>query len=176
MDIRFCLSQIQRVAIIGLPGSGKSTFATSLANALNVPVHHLDQHVFEPDGKKKDLKERLIFENAISQERKWVIEGCSLSTLEVRVAQATDVIYFCYPRLFCLWRIVKRACFFDKKLLKTGCLRGVNWLLIKYIWTFKKSKGPLIAELLRNYPQVRFHLFCKPKDVDTFMQMLFEER
>lgn len=36
-----------RIAVIGLPGSGKSTFAIQLANILHLPVHHLDKHMFE---------------------------------------------------------------------------------------------------------------------------------
>ena len=48
----------KRIAIIGLPGSGKSTFAIELGKVLRVPVHHLDRHMFEPNGKKKDKKDK----------------------------------------------------------------------------------------------------------------------
>ena len=34
---------MKRVVIIGLPGSGKSTFAIELGEKLNIPVHHLDK-------------------------------------------------------------------------------------------------------------------------------------
>lgn len=46
----------KRFAIIGLPGSGKSTFATLLGKTLVIPVHHLDKHMFEKGGKKKIRK------------------------------------------------------------------------------------------------------------------------
>jgi adenylate kinase family enzyme len=47
----------KKFALIGLPGSGKSTFAANLGKILQIPVHHLDRHMFEPDGKKKDKQE-----------------------------------------------------------------------------------------------------------------------
>ena len=43
----------KRIALIGLPGSGKSTFAVKLGKRLAIPVHHLDKHMFEEGGKKK---------------------------------------------------------------------------------------------------------------------------
>jgi len=42
----------KKFALIGLPGSGKSTFASKLGKILGIPVHHLDRHMFEPGGKK----------------------------------------------------------------------------------------------------------------------------
>lgn len=38
---------MKKFAIIGLPGSGKSTFSVKLGKILNIPVHHLDRHIFE---------------------------------------------------------------------------------------------------------------------------------
>lgn len=46
----------KRFAIIGPPGSGKSTFANKLGKLLDIPVHHLDRHRFEPDGKREVSK------------------------------------------------------------------------------------------------------------------------
>jgi adenylate kinase family enzyme len=46
----------KKIAVIGLPGSGKSTFSFKLGKILSIPVHHLDRHMFEPGGKKKTNK------------------------------------------------------------------------------------------------------------------------
>ena len=159
----------KRFAIIGLPGSGKSTFATLLGETLDIPVHHLDKHMFEKDGKKKDKEGLLSIERSMTKEEAWVIEGCSLSTLETRFARATDVIYFRFPRLLCLWRILKRFCIYDKALSNTGCVRAVNWRLIKYIWKFEAEKGKGIETLASKYPQVRFHIFTTSREAQKFL-------
>lgn len=107
----------------------------------------------------------------MTKEEVWVIEGCSLSTLETRFARATDVIYFRFSRLLCLWRILKRFCVYDKALSNTGCIRAVNWRLIKYIWKFEAEKGKGIEALASKYPQVRFHLFTTPREALKFLSI-----
>jgi adenylate kinase family enzyme len=50
---------INKIAIIGLPGSGKSTLAQEIQKKLDLPIYHLDRHMFEPgsSGKKRDKNE-----------------------------------------------------------------------------------------------------------------------
>ncbi len=57
--------KLKLMAIIGLPESGKFTFAKKPGKMLRIPVHHLDKHMF--DGRvKRDkqeflwIKERLV--------------------------------------------------------------------------------------------------------------------
>jgi adenylate kinase family enzyme len=162
---------LKRLAIIGLPGSGKSTFAIRLGKLLNIPVHHLDRHMF--DGRKKrDRQEFLAAKEALVSQDSWIIEGCSLSTLEMRFARADTIIYFHFPRLLCVWRLCKRIFSFDQTLADSGCLRGVNWPLLKYVWNFDRDKRKNIEELRKAYPQVEFLVFHSPSDIDKFLDKL----
>jgi adenylate kinase family enzyme len=96
--------QSKKFALIDLPGSGKSTFASTLGRILGIPVHHLDRHMFEPDGKKKDKQEFIEIQQAMLNEKAWVVEECSFSTFEMRFAKADVLIYFHFSRLVCfLW-------------------------------------------------------------------------
>lgn len=160
----------RKIAIIGLPGSGKSTFAIKLGKVLNIPVHHLDRHMF--DGRKKrDKEEFLVVKKSLLKESSWIIEGCSLTTLEMRFAQADTVIYFDFPRLLCIWRVFKRLFSFDTHLAETGCLNGINWALIKYIWNFNRDKRPGIEELRKRYPNVKFIAFQNSQDLNEFLKI-----
>jgi adenylate kinase family enzyme len=163
--------KLKRIAIIGLPGSGKSTFAAKLGNILNIPVHHLDRHMFE-GNKKRDKQEFLSVKEALVNEEFWIIEGCSLSTLEMRFARADTIIYFHLPRLLCIWRVCKRLFTFDKRIADTGCLNGINWSLIKYIWNFNRDKRQNIEDLRKQYPNVEFLIFCHSQDPHEYLEKL----
>ena len=161
----------KRIAIIGLPGSGKSTFAIKLGKLLNIPVHHLDRYMFE--GRMKREKDAfLVIKESIIRENAWIIEGCSFSTLEMRFARADTVIYFNLPRTLCIWRVCKRLLTFDKHITETGCLNSINWPLIKYIWNFNRDKKQRIEELSKLYPEVEFLTFHHSLDLDEYLEEL----
>lgn len=165
------MEQLKRIAIIGLPGSGKSTFATKLGKRLGIPVHHLDKHLFD-GNKKRDKQEFLSAKEALLKEEFWIIEGCSFSTFEMRFARADTVIYFHLPRLLCIWRSLKRVFTFDQEIAETGCLNGINPTLIQYIWTFDRDKRERIEELRKQYPHVHFLTFRHRQDPGIFLEKL----
>jgi len=159
----------RRFALIGLPGSGKSTFATKLGKLLHIPVHHLDQHQFEPGGKKRDKREFLALQKALVEEDAWVIEGCSFSTFEMRFARADVVIYFFLPRYLCFWRMIKRIFNYQKSF---GGLRMINWELLKYTWHFDRDKRATIDALVKKYPTLDFRIFQTQQDADQYLDSL----
>ncbi len=159
----------KRFAVIGLPGSGKSTFAEKLGKLLDIPVHHLDRHMFEPDGRKKDKQEFIALQKAMLDEIEWVVEGCSFSTFEMRFAKADVLIYFHFPRFVCFWRMFKRL--FNYK-HHFGGLRAITWELVRYTWTFDREKRARIEELRNKYPQTKFLIFKNQKEADLFLRSL----
>jgi adenylate kinase family enzyme len=159
----------KKFALIGLPGSGKSTFASNLGKMLNLPVHHLDRHMFEPDGKKKDKQEFIDIQKAMLNEEAWVVEGCSFSTFEMRFSKANVLIYFNFSRLVCFLRLFKRLFNYKKDF---GNLRAVTWEILKYTWNFDKEKRARIEELSQKYPQTEFLIFRNQKDADFYLKSL----
>jgi adenylate kinase family enzyme len=65
----------KKFALIGLPGSGKSTFASKLGKILDIPGQHLDRHMFEPGGKKRDKQDFIETQKAMLEETAWVTVG-----------------------------------------------------------------------------------------------------
>lgn len=161
----------KKLALIGLPGSGKSTFAVKLGKILHIPVHHLDRHMFEPNGKKKDKKEFIEIQQAMLNEEAWVVEGCSCSTFEMRFAKADVSIYFYFSRLVCFLRLFKRVFNYKKDF---GGLRAVTWEILKYTWNFDKEKRASIEELRQKYPQTEFLIFRSQKDADFFLKSFID--
>ncbi len=158
--------------IIGLPGSGKSTFAAKLGRLLDIPVHHLDRHRFVANGGKRDKQEFLEIQKALLKEESWIIEGCSISTFEMRFARADIVIYFYFSRPLCIWRIIKRLFSHDKTLSDTGCANVFSWELVKYIWSFDRENREGIEQLRKKYPHTAFWIFKNSKDADQYLEKL----
>jgi len=143
----------KKFALIGLPGSGKSTFAARLGKILDIPIHHLDRHMFETGGKKRDKQEFIEIQKAMLNEEAWVVEGCSFSTFEMRFAKADVLIYFHFSRLVCFFRLFKRL--FNYK-SDFGGLRAITWEILKYTWRFDREKRARIEELREKYPRPNF--------------------
>ncbi len=121
--------------------------------------------------KKRDRLEFLAIQQALVEEERWIIEGCSIATLETRFARADTVIYLKLPRLLCLYRALKRIFCFDRSIpdLPEGCSKGVSWTLICYLWNFEKEKDPEILALARKYPRVDFWVWRKQREIDTYI-------
>lgn len=161
----------KRISIIGLPGSGKSTFAIALGKKLKIPVEHLDGYVFD-GSHKRDKNEFISILNKILEKESWIIEGCSTSTFELRFQRSDVVFYFKLPRLLCLHRILKRIFTFNSEILKTGCLVGINWALIKYIWQFDKKQRENIDDLLKKFPEIEFIEFNNTRDIQNLLNKI----
>lgn len=138
-----------KIAIIGAPGSGKSTLALRLSKLLSLPVYHLDNYMFDSSGNKVEKASFLSQKEKMINNDKWIIEGCSISTLSMRFSKADLIIYLDFTPWVCLYRIIKRFIFMPKKLKGTGCLQGVNMRLFIYILFFRKRKRPTILNEIK---------------------------
>lgn len=66
---------INKITIVGGPGTGKSTLAKNLGKVLNLPVYHIDAIEHLENWEKRNSKERDdIILNKI-EEPKWVMDG-----------------------------------------------------------------------------------------------------
>jgi adenylate kinase family enzyme len=147
-----------KIMIFGRPGSGKSTFAYELAQKLDLPLHHLDKYFYTSHWKERDEREFLeIVRNMVNRDR-WIMDGNSIRSLELRYAHANLCIYFNYPRLTCLYRIFKRVLMPNRELddKVPYCNNTVRWRLIKYMWNFESRVADQVAHLRAQYPQVMF--------------------
>jgi len=101
----------QRIMILGLPGAGKSTFASQLAQQLNLPLYHLDKYFFVRNWVERDREEFLHIQQQWVDQDRWIIDGNALNSLEMRYRQADLVLYFCKPRALCMLRLIHRRLF-----------------------------------------------------------------
>ena len=145
---------MQRVAIIGSCGAGKSTLALSLGNKLKLPVVHLDAHYWQPGWQEPVSNLWQEIQQELVKSDRWIIDGNYSNTLDIRLAAADTIIWLDFNRYICLWRIFKRSFQYLGRVrpdMAAGCPERFNWEFIQYVWNFSKLHRTKILNKLEKY-------------------------
>lgn len=141
-----------RIHITGNSGSGKTTFARQLGQALNLQVYGLDKIVWQPGWVKTPSDQRAVLENKLIARDQWIIEGVS-----ARVRRAADIIVFLdVPRPIAYVRALKRNLpylFKNRPDLPEDC---PEWKFMaqhmSIVWRFGSKTRTQILDDMRDHP------------------------
>lgn len=101
-----------RVAVIGTSGSGKTTFAATLARRLGVAHIDLDAITWQPGWTalhETDPDEFLRRASAAMAAESWVSCGNYVASRPPLLARVTHLIWLDYPRPLVMSRVVRRS-------------------------------------------------------------------
>lgn len=147
---------MQKVAIIGSCGAGKSTLAVNLGKELDLPVIHLDAYYWQSGWQETDAQAWRQIQQELIKGKSWIIDGNYGNTLDIRLAAADTIIWLDFNRYLCLGRVLQR---YFKYLGKTRPDMGVNCPerlsreFIQYVWNFPQVHRPKIVAKLVKYRQ-----------------------
>jgi adenylate kinase family enzyme len=100
---------VRRVNVVGVTGSGKTTFARKLAARLGYPHIELDALYHEPNWQAAPLhifRERT--HRALSADC-WVVDGNYSKVRDIVWIQADTIVWLNYPFPLVLWRLFRRT-------------------------------------------------------------------
>lgn len=150
---------MNRVAIIGNGGGGKTTLARKLGRALELPVCHVDSVQFQPGWKPTPASECDAALDQLASEDRWIIDGFGSKPVMTRRFAAADTIVFVD---FALWRHYWWAC---KRQLKSfrgqraelpaNCPETSFWYhrtLARVMWRVHRDLRPWFIEQLALLP------------------------
>lgn len=167
---------MQRVAIIGCCGAGKSTLSNQLGLKLNLPIIHLDSDYWQPGWVETSTEEWITKQKLLVKEECWIIDGNYLKTIDIRLQAADTIILLDFPRILCLWRVVRRYLRYKGTVrpdMTDGCIERLNWDFLLYVWNFARNQRRSILskiEPYRRYKQVM--IFNRPQQVNSFLSQL----
>ncbi len=145
----------KKIAIIGNPGSGKSTLGLKLHKILGLPLYHLDQYFWKPGWVEPDRDEYQKIHNQLCDRPEWIIEGVSTSFFSYRAEKADVIIFLDIPRYISFYRVFKRALTCWGKVYFSsakGCPeRRPDIKFLTFIWKFNRIRKPIIEDLLEKY-------------------------
>ena len=170
---------MERVAIVGAAGAGKSVFAERLARRTGLPVVHLDP-LFWRDGWTRAPRDEAVHAlTAAIRGDRWIVDGNFLEAGEEdrRFDRADTVIFLDLPRRTCLWRVLTRRVRDrgrSRPDLPDACQEGFDLPLLRWIWSYSASERPRVLALLERLAQrgVDIHQLRSPSEVQRFVDTL----
>jgi len=167
---------MERILVIGCPGSGKTTLSRVLGEKLGLPVVHLDKIFWSP-GNWEHL-ENDAFDKALLAElenNRWIIEGNFDRTLPMRLERCDTVIWLDYSRWVCLFGWFKRMiCNWGKVRpdMAPGCVERYDQEFAEFIWNFNRDKQSRYETLFADNPDKHLFRLKSRRQVRIFLENL----
>ena len=166
---------MNKVIVIGCPGSGKTTFAEKLQKSLGLPLYHLDAIWHKSD---KTHIPREEFDQRVSEifaTDQWIIDGNYKRTIEVRLKNCDTVFLFDLPTEVCLQGVTERIgkSRYDLPWLETE----LDPEFKAFIETFPEDTLPYIYDLLDKYKDdKKIVIFRSREDADKYIETIKSRR
>ena len=169
---------INRISIIGGPGTGKSTLANNLGKELNLPVCHIDSIHHLENWKVRDKEERDAIILDKIRELKWIMDGTYKHTLEKRIERSDIVIFLNYSRLARVRGILSR---YIKNKGKEkpeipGCREQMNLEFIKHAFNWEKERLNLIKDVLEKNKDKEIIIFKTRRKLNKWYKKQFNKK
>jgi adenylate kinase family enzyme len=143
---------VNRVAIVGSGGSGKSTFARGLSQITGLRLFHLDEYYWRPGWVETPREEWRAVQSELVADERWIIEGNYSGTYDLRFDRVDTVIVLSPSRRVCVYRVLKRvAVNWHRDVQAAGCPERLDISFLHWVWRFPYDARPLLDQALARY-------------------------
>jgi adenylate kinase family enzyme len=141
---------MERILVMGSPGSGKSTFARRLSQITGIPVVSLDALFWTPGWQPSEAAEfEARLADAIRLPR-WIMDGDYIWWAgDIRRSVADAVIWFDLPRRTCMVGIMNRIATSYGRVrpeMAQGCPERINVEFFRYVWRYRQQQRPKLLQ------------------------------
>ena len=160
---------MNKIIVIGCPGSGKSTFSKELHNRTGIPLFHLDMMFWNAD---KTTVEKSVFRKRlfnILKLDKWIIDGNYQSTMESRLRECDTVFFLDYSLETCLEgvRVRRGKARTDMPWIEKENEEDAEF--VEFIKNYRSESRPIVLALLRQYEHKKIYIFRERSEAEEFL-------
>lgn len=178
---------MERVAIVGSTGSGKSALAEELSTRLKLPVIDLDSLYWQPNWVETPLE---LFRERVDQATaadRWASAGNYSKVQDLVWSRATTVVWLDYSFAVCGWRLLRRTvrrAVTREELWGTGNRESLrrsfasrDSILWYFATTFRRKRQELDAKRRDcRYAAVEFVRLRSPRHTEQWLSSRAPER
>jgi adenylate kinase family enzyme len=166
---------MQRIMIVGQPGSGKSMLAKALSLRTGLPIIHVDKLNWQAGWVERSKADKTRVCQDAEQQSHWIFEGGHSATWPSRVARADMLIVLYRPIGLRLWRVLRRTVTGlgrTRADMAEGCPQRLSLLpeFTRYMWATRSSAIQKLEHLAASAPPgCEVILLCSDGEVDAFL-------
>lgn len=142
---------VQRIAIVGAGGAGKTVLANRLAALLDLPVTHLDALRYDAAWQLVPEEQFVAAQRAVVGTDRWIIDGNSLASGAVRFAAADTVVLLNLPPWTCLWGIARRRWRYRGGQHRDGVFDRITWSFLRYVVGYRRNCAPAMRRCIAEH-------------------------
>lgn len=157
-----------RIAIVGISASGKSTFARRLAERTGLPVLHGDRLEWLPDWRVRPGAEIETLHAEWTARPRWIIEGWIDIDRVARLNAADVVVDLDYSRWRCAGRVLLRMLRGHRRPeMPAGCIDRLRPDALDTV--FRKKERPFIDAALHAATMKTYVRLRSPREADRWL-------
>jgi adenylate kinase family enzyme len=167
-----------RIHILGLSGSGKTTFAKELSQITSISSYDLDEVFWKKQGtsyeKREEETRRKVLDDIILQDN-WILEGVYYSWLEESFQKSDWIIYLDVKEKVCKRRIWRRY-FLHKLGLQKGKKDTFTSTkhLVEWMENYHLNNDEHLTQMLSPYKK-KYIIIHNAKEKKDFMERIKNE-
>lgn len=161
----------KKIAIVGAPGTGKTTLANKLSEIFHIEATHIDglHHLKNWQIRDKSERDKMILN--IVKKNEWIIDGTYKSTLKNRFEVADLIIWLDFSTFNQLKGIVSRY-LKNKGIEKPeipGCKEKLDKEFFFYVLKYNKQKRKYIVQNLEGIDKSKILIFKNRAELNKWI-------
>jgi adenylate kinase family enzyme len=144
---------LERVAVIGNSGGGKSVLARKLAARTGLPLYEIDKFLWRPGSQLAPAEEFAAEHARILVLDRWIMDGVGgRASIPVRLERATDIVLVDMPLWMHYWLAAERQIAWSKGPIEHPPAGGSNMPptegLFRTMWEIDRDWMPEVRRLV----------------------------